>query len=78
MEKTWNRWHTDGWVLTVVRNAAGHFTYSAMHHDEALAVSIAANSLAEAQHKAEDIVRSSTHRCTGPCSYWVADPPDEG
>jgi Tfp pilus assembly protein PilX len=78
MEKTWNRWHTDGWVLTVLRSADGRFTYSAMHRDQTLAANLAASSLAEAQHKAEDIVRTSTHRCTGPCSYWVADAPDEG
>ena len=78
MEKTWNRWHTDGWVLTVVRSAGGNLTYSAMHHDQALATDVPAKNLAGAQHQAEDIVRNSGHRCTGPCSYWVADPPDEG
>ncbi len=78
MEKTWNRWHTDGWVLTVARSADGQFTYSATHNDQSLAANITARNLAEAQHSAEDIVRNSGHRCLGPCSYWVADPPDEG
>jgi hypothetical protein len=77
MEKTWNRWHTDGWVLTVIRDADGRFTYSAAHYNQPLASQIPATGLAEAQHTAEDIVRNSGHRCLGPCSYWVADPPDE-
>ncbi len=77
MEKIWNRWHTDGWVLTVGRNADGQFIYSALHNDEVVATNVVAKNLADAQHQAENIVRNSTHRCTGPCSYWVADPPDE-
>jgi hypothetical protein len=77
MEKTWNRWHTDGWVLQVVRSADGAFTYSVTHNDQPIATALPANNVADAQHKAEDYVRSSSHRCTGPCSYWVVDPPDE-
>jgi hypothetical protein len=77
MEKKWNRWHTDGWVLTVARNAAGAFTYSVIQNDAAIVAETGARSLVEAQHQAEDTVRRSSHRCTGPCSYWVADPPDE-
>jgi hypothetical protein len=73
MENTWNRWHTDGWVLTVARSVDGHFTYSATHHDQPLVTNQPATNVADAQHKAEDIVRNSGHRCTGPCSYWVAD-----
>jgi hypothetical protein len=77
MEKTWNRWHTGGWVLTVVRTADGQFSYSAVRNDAHVADRVPATTLIEAQHKAEDLVRTSEHRCTGPCSYWVADPPDE-
>jgi hypothetical protein len=77
MEKVWNRWHTDGWVLTVVRDADGGFTYSVIHNEQPLAAGVSSPGLAQAQHSAEDIVRNSSHRCLGPCSYWVADPPDE-
>lgn len=77
MEKRWNRWHTGGWVLTVARSADGKFTYSAALNDDVKADRVSASHLADAQHKAEDIVRDSEHRCTGPCSYWVSDPPEE-
>lgn len=77
MEKIWNRWHTGGWVLTVVRLADGRFTYSASRNEQPVVEHIPAGTLIEAQHKVEDLVRNSDHRCSGPCSYWVADPPDE-
>ena len=76
MEKTWNRWHTDGWVLTVVRSADGQFSYSVTQNDKTIADKQPAKNLADAQHQAENIVRSSTHRCTGPCSYWVTEEED--
>lgn len=71
--KTWNRWHTDGWVLTVARDADGQFTFSVAERDVMKADRQPAKSLSDAQHQAETIVRASTHRCSGPCSYWVAD-----
>ncbi len=77
MVKSWNRWHTDGWVLTVERDAGGQFTYSGTHGDMALATKVDAKTLADAQHRAEDIVRNSGHRCTGACSYWVSETQDE-
>jgi hypothetical protein len=31
----------------------------------------------DAQHKAEDVVRNSGHRCVARCSFWVPDTPEE-
>ena len=76
VEKTWTRWHSDGWVLTVVRTPAGHF-YRTQRDGQPDATPIKANSLVDALHKAEDVVRNSGHRCVARCSFWIADPPDE-
>lgn len=76
IDKTWNRWHSDGWVLTVVRDAGKYF-YRSQRDNEPEAALQPAASLVDAQHKAEDIVRNSGHRCVARCSFWIADPPDE-
>ena len=76
VDKTWTRWHSDGWVLTVTRSA-GQFVYRSQQDGQADAAAQPAATLAEAQHKAEDVVRGSGHRCVARCSFWIPDPPDE-
>jgi hypothetical protein len=76
-DKTWTRWHSDGWVLTVQRMPNGHFFYRSQRENEADAPLLPAAGLADAQHKAEDIVRDSGHRCVARCSFWIPDQPDE-
>ena len=77
IDKTWNRWHSDGWVLTVVRDAAGRYFFKAQREGQPEMPLEPAVSLVDAQHSAEDIVRNSGHRCVARCSFWIADPPDE-
>ena len=70
--RRWTRYHSDDWTGLVVKTDAGEFRYNAwqgaptadMHTSE---------SLVNAQHQAEDIVRNSGHRCTARCSFWVPD-----
>jgi len=74
--KTWTRWH-DGWVLTVIRTSTGeHFYKSQQDHQPDVPLNAAA-SLVDAQHKAEDVVRGSGHRCVARCSFWIAEPADD-
>ena len=77
VEKTWNRWHAEGWLLTVERNTAGAFRYRSQQEGQPEHAWQPATSLVDALHKAEDIVRNSGHRCVARCSFWIADPPDE-
>ena len=77
VENTWTRWHSDGWVLTVTRSADGRYVYRSQQEGQADAPALPAATLAEAQHRAEDIVRGSSHRCVARCSFWIAEQPDE-
>ncbi len=77
VEQSWTRWHSDGWVLTVTRTADGRYAYRSQQDGQGDAAAQPASTLAEAQHKAEDIVRGSGHRCVARCSFWVPDQPDE-
>lgn len=76
-EKTWTRWHSDGWVLTVIRTPAGEYFYRTQKESEPEAPLVQGLSQVDALHKAEDVVRNSGHRCVARCSFWIADPPDE-
>lgn len=75
-EKRWTRWHSDNWTAIVVKTEKGEWLYNAwqgaiddtMHRGAGLA---------DAQHRAEEIVRSSGHRCIARCSFWVPDVPEE-
>ena len=71
--KTWTRWHSDDWILKVVRADEG-WGYTISHPSSDGTVKPAA-SLIDAQHKAEDVVRNSGHRCTARCSFWIPDVP---
>ena len=75
--KTWTRWHADGWVLSVIRTDSGDYFYKVQQDTAAEAAFEPARSLVDAQHRAEDVVRSSGHRCVARCSFWIPDPPDE-
>jgi hypothetical protein len=75
--KTWTRWHSDGWVLTVIRTSAGKHLYKAQQEQQPETPMAPAASLVDAQHKAEDVVRNSGHRCVARCSFWIANPLDE-
>lgn len=72
----WTRWHSDDWTLVVVRTDTDEFFYSASKGgtDDAMKP---AGSKIDAQHKAEDVVRGSGHRCVARCSFWVPDTPEE-
>ena len=76
-DKTWTRWHADGWVLTVYRTPQGDYSFTSQQDGQPAAAVQPAKSLVDAQHRAEDIVRNSGHRCVARCSFWIADPPDE-
>jgi hypothetical protein len=73
MAKTWTRWHSDDWILKVVHDA-GQWGYTVAHPSSDAEVKPAA-SLIDAQHKAEEVVRNSGHRCTARCSFWIPDVP---
>jgi hypothetical protein len=75
--KTWTRWHSDGWVLSVLRTDTGDYFYKTQREGQPEATPEPAKSLVDAQHRAEDVVRSSGHRCVARCSFWIADPPDD-
>jgi hypothetical protein len=72
----WTRWHSDDWTLVVVRTDKGEFFYRATQGivDEVMQP---ASSKVDAQHRAEDIVRTSGHRCIARCSFWVPDTPED-
>ena len=76
-EKTWTRWHSDGWILTVVQTPAGQFLYRSQQEQAAEAPLTLAAGLADAQHKAEDVVRNSGHRCVARCSFWIPNQVEE-
>lgn len=76
-QKTWNRWHSDGWVLTVTREDDGQHYYSATREGQVVSEPKPAGTLPQAQQKAEEIVRATEHRCIGRCSYWTPDQPEE-
>ncbi|MEQ1574002.1 MAG: hypothetical protein ABL993_07120 [Vicinamibacterales bacterium] len=76
MEQRWTRWHSDGWVLTVVRTPDGEFFYASQQEQAVEAPMTPALSLPDAQHKAEDIVRNSGHRCVARCSFWIPSQPN--
>ena len=73
MPKTWTRWHSDDWILKVVQDG-DEWGYTIAHRSSDAGVKPAA-SLVDAQHKAEDVVRHSGHRCTARCSFWIPDVP---
>jgi hypothetical protein len=77
IDKTWTRWHADGWMLTVVRSTSGEYFYKAQQEQAADAQLQPASSLVDAQHNAESVVRDTAHRCVARCSFWVPDTPDE-
>ena len=72
----WTRWHSDGWTLVVVETDKGEFFYHASQGNLEEPPRPAA-SKADAQHRAEDVVRSSGHRCVARCSFWVPDTPED-
>jgi hypothetical protein len=74
--RRWTRWHSDDWTLVVVETATGEFFYNASKGDAADQMKPAASKV-DAQHRAEDIVRKSGHRCIARCSFWVPDTPEE-
>jgi hypothetical protein len=72
----WTRWHSDGWTLVVVRTDRDEFFYTTTKNGVEGPM-MPAGSKIEAQHKAEDVVRKSGHRCVARCSFWVPDTPEE-
>ena len=76
-DKSWTRWHSDGWVLTVIRTPDREYFYRTQQEGQDEAPLLPAASLVDGQHRAEDVVRNSGHRCVARCSFWIADPPDE-
>lgn len=76
-ERKWTRWHSDGWVLTVTRTADGQYFYTTTQDESSDPLRIPAESLTDAQHRAESLVRDSGHRCVARCSFWIPDTPDE-
>ena len=74
--KRWLRWHSDDWSAIVVKTDDGEWRYNAWQGppDDMMKP---ASGLADAQHRAEDIVRGSGHRCTARCSFWVPEEPEE-
>ncbi len=74
--KRWMRWHSDDWSAIVVKTDEGVWQYNAWQgpQDDTMKP---ASGLADAQHRAEDIVRGSGHRCTARCSFWVPETPED-
>jgi hypothetical protein len=70
---SWTRWHSDDWILKVIHQD-GEWGYTIAHPSSDGAMR-PATSLIDAQHKAEDVVRNSGHRCTARCSFWISDVP---
>ena len=81
--KRWTRWHADDWTGVVVQTDSGEWFYDASQNlprpseAEAGDTMKPASGRAEAQHRAEEMVRNSGHRCTARCSFWVSDLPEE-
>jgi hypothetical protein len=74
--KRWTRWHSDDWTLVVVETDKGEFFYSASRGNVEESMKPAASKV-DAQHRAEEIVRQSGHRCIARCSFWVPDTPED-
>jgi hypothetical protein len=74
--KRWTRWHSDDWTGVVVQTDAGEWFYGVSQGAGDPVLKPAAGR-ADAQHRAEEIVRNSGHRCTARCSFWVSDLPEE-
>jgi hypothetical protein len=72
----WTRWHSDDWTLVVVQTDKGEFFYNASQGNLEDPLQPAA-SKTDAQHRAEDVVRNSGHRCVARCSFWVPDTPED-
>jgi hypothetical protein len=72
----WTRWHSDDWTLVVTQTRSGDFFYTTAHAGVEQPPQRAASKV-DAQHKAEDVVRRSGHRCVARCSFWVPDTPEE-
>jgi hypothetical protein len=72
----WTRWHSDDWTLLVEKTEAGEFFYTVTQQGVEAPRQRAASKI-DAQHKAEDVVRGSGHRCVARCSFWVPDTPEE-
>ena len=72
----WTRWHSDDWTLVVAQTDNGEFFYTVTRAGVGQAPQRAASKI-DAQHRAEDIVRNSGHRCVARCSFWVPDTPEE-
>jgi hypothetical protein len=72
----WTRWHSDDWTLVVARTDKGEFFYTVTRAGIEQPAQPAASKI-DGQHKAEDIVRNSGHRCIARCSFWVPDTPED-
>jgi hypothetical protein len=72
----WTRWHSDDWTLVVVQTDKGGFFYTASRGNVEDSMK-PASSKVDAQHRAEEIVRRSGHRCIARCSFWVPDTPED-
>ena len=74
--KRWTRWHSDDWTSIVVQSETGEWSFNTWQGavDETMKP---AGGRADAQHRAEEIVRNSGHRCTARCSFWVPDVPED-
>ncbi len=73
MPRTWTRWHSDDWILRVVED--DHRWSFTVTHPSSDGAPTRAASLIDAQHRAEEVVRNSGHRCTARCSFWIPDVP---
>ena len=72
----WTRWHSDDWTLVVIQTDQGEFFYNASLGNLDDSMQPAASKI-DAQHRAEDIVRTSGHRCSARCSFWVPETPED-
>ena len=72
----WTRWHSDDWTLVVVQTDKGEFFYRATQGNVEESMR-PASSKVDAQHRAEELVRRSGHRCIARCSFWVPDKPED-
>jgi hypothetical protein len=72
----WTRWHSDDWTLVVERTDKDEFSYRVTRNGIEEPARPASSKI-DAQHRAEDVVRGSGHRCVARCSFWVPDTPEE-
>lgn len=72
----WTRWHADDWTLVVVQTDEGEFFYT-VSRGNVEGAREPASSRVDAQHRAEERVRRSGHRCVARCSFWVPDTPED-